>query len=286
MNPLERDKKVNEALSRLSDVDSLLLKPKLDSIDQVLDGTDAKAPRRIALLAHQELEQKIRNAPAEPTPYLELATIYRDQNRFKDALRVLDSGLGFNPDFDPMLELREDIALDFARRLCDEARRSYANQPSKDAELQAEGTERNLAQETINVCQQRLKRRPDEPTLYLRWGVALQALGRYEESIAPLEKAASYPPLRCESYLRLGKTFEALHRSLEALSHYRMAAFFRAPPASTEVREQSLRAGGDLAEKLQLIDAAVQFFEALIASKPQDIHALEKRLEAVRQLPP
>ncbi len=84
-------------LSRLLSVDELLIRPTAEQAEESL-FEPAKAPAaRISLERFQELEQCIRNSPADPAPYLELAQIYIEQERWKDARRVLDQGCNHNP---------------------------------------------------------------------------------------------------------------------------------------------------------------------------------------------
>ena len=208
-----------------------ILRPKLASIDEKLDSTSENG-RRIALLEYQELEQLIKSSPADPLPYLQLAKIYRSQNRWKDTLRVLNAGVQFNPECESLVETRENWILESAKQMYEEASREYANQPSKEAELHRLGCLTKLANDQMQLCRSRLERHPDQLILELGWGEALMILGQYNEAIVHLERAITVPSLRAEASLKLGRCQQALGQVLEALSRFRIAAFFREPAPS------------------------------------------------------
>ncbi len=284
MNEPNRDHKVEQVLSRLTAVDSLILRPKLSSIDEKLDST-SESSRRIALLEYQELEQFIKSAPADPMPYLQLAKIYRSMNRWKDVLRVLNAGVQFNPEHEPLVETRENWLFESAKVAYEEASREYARQPSKEAELERQGCLIKLANEQLQLCRSRLQRHPDQLSLEVGWGEALMLLGNFSEAVEHLERAVTIPELRSEASLKLGRCRQATGQVLEALSHYRVAAFFRAPPPSEAVAKESLTAGLNLAEQLRLKDAAIQFAEKLMELTPNDTSKIRSRIEKIQNLP-
>jgi tetratricopeptide (TPR) repeat protein len=284
LNEPNRDHKVEQALSRLTAVDSLILRPKLSSIEEKLDSA-SEGSRRIALLEYQELEQLIKSSPADPLPYLQLAKIYRSQNRWKDVLRVLNAGVQFNPEHELLVETREDWLFESARVAFDEASREYAKQPSKEAELDRQGCLIKLANEQLQLCCNRLQRHPDQMALEVGWGEALMILGKFNEAVEHLERAITVPVLRSEASLKLGRCRQAMGQVLEALSHFRVAAFFRAPPPSKTVAMESLTAGLNLAEQLRLKDAAIQFAEKLLEFTPTDSSRLRARIEMIQKIP-
>jgi tetratricopeptide (TPR) repeat protein len=284
LNEPNRDNRIEHALSRVTAIDSIILRPKLASIDEKLDSTTENG-RRIALLEYQELEQLIRSSPADPLPYLQLAKIYRSQNRWKDVLRVLNAGVQFNPECEDLVETRENWILESSKQMYDEASREYANQPSKEAELHRLGCLTKLANDQLQLCRNRLIRHPDQLALELGWGEALMILGKYNEAIEHLGRAAAIPTLRAEASLKLGRCRQALGQTLEALSSYRIAAFFREPAPPRQVMLDSLMAGLALAEQVRLRDAAIQFAEKLIEVVPAEANKLQARIELIKLLP-
>jgi tetratricopeptide (TPR) repeat protein len=200
----DKSNEVERALARYQAVDGLLLRPKLGSIDAALNVSGGSTAPRIALLAHQELEQLIRHSPADPQPYLQLAKIYQSQHRWKDTLRVLDAGVQHNPDYEPLMLLREDLILQAAEQAVDDARQNYSHDPNHESKLALERCETNLANERVQFCQKRFKRHPDQLELLVIWAGALKDLDRPEEAIPLLEQATQEPPLRARAYYELG----------------------------------------------------------------------------------
>jgi tetratricopeptide (TPR) repeat protein len=284
-NASDKSDEVERALARYQAVDGLLLRPKLGSIDAALDIGAGTAGPRIALLAHQELEQLLRNSPADPLPYLQLAKIYQSQHRWKDTLRVLDAGVQHNPDYEPLILLREDLVLQAAEQAVDDARDRNTRDPSKETQLALERCETNLANERVQFCQKRFKRHPDQRELLVIWAGALKDLSRAEEAIPLLEQAAQYPPLRARAFYDLGLCQQQLSRPIEALSGYRKAAFFRAPPPDPRLRVQALMQAFELSDRLGMVDAAIRYAELLVLAQTPQAAQLAKRIEVLKQTP-
>ncbi len=287
MSPNTSDKNddVERALARYQAVDGLLLRPKLGSIDAALDVDSSTTERRITLLAHQELEQSIRNSPADPMPYLQLAKIYQSQHRWKDTLRVLDAGVQHNPEYEPLVLLREDLILKAAEQTAEDARLAHSNDPNEETKLQLERCETNLANERIQFCRTRFKRQPEQRELLIIWAGALKDLGRSELAIPLLEQAAQYPPLRARAFYELGLCQQKLNRPIEALSAYRKAALFRAPSPSPRLRIQALSMAFELSDQLGMVDAAIRYAELLVHDRAPQAAKLAKRIEVLKQTP-
>jgi len=279
----DKNEEVERALARYQAVDGLLLRPKLGSIDAALNVSSGTNERRITLLAHQELEQLIRNSPADPRPYLQLAKIYQGQQRWKDTLRVLDAGVQHNPEYEPLVLLREDLVLQAAEQTAEDARQTHANNPSKETKLLLERCETNLANERVQFCRMRFKRHLDQRELLIIWAGALKDLERSEEAIPLLEEAAHYPPLRARAFYELGLCQQQLNRPIEALSAYRKAALFRAPPPAPRLRTQALTMAFELSDRLGMVDAAIRYAELLVHDRAPNVAKLAKRIEILKQ---
>jgi tetratricopeptide (TPR) repeat protein len=284
MSISERDEKVEQALAKLVDLDSIILRPKPGDPAASLD-LPAGAERRIALLEHQELEQQIKQAPADPLPYVKLAKLYQSQGRWKDTLRVLEAGVQHNADYEPLVELREDLLLAAAEREQTEAHQAHLQRPTAESALHCEGRERNLAEEQLRFCQQRLARHPEQTELKLRWARALRALGRYEDAIQLLNGATLPSSLRARAQYELGLNYQLSGRALQAISHFRQAALFRDPAPPPDIQQAALKAGMELAEKLHMIETALHFGGEWLQLPAAPTDMLRKRLAALQQQP-
>ena len=261
-------------LSRFADVDALFARPKL-----------TKEPTKrgsIPLERFQHLEQEIRNAPANSPPYLELGQIYINQERWNDAKRVLETGVQLCPECEPLVVLREELLLHQASELLHLAKTALAQDPSEANKYGLEQAEINYANERIRVCRDRFGRHPKQKEILINWAIGLRQLGRFDEAIELLTKAAAEPELRARASLQMGMCYQTLSRPLDALAAFRIASMFRAPPPEPKIRQRALELAMELAEENALIDSARFYAEQLLAGCDPAIRSQMK--EKIRQL--
>jgi tetratricopeptide (TPR) repeat protein len=237
----------SKLLAKYSDTDSLFVR------SNPLAQAESK-PKAIPLQRSQELEQAIRNAPANPEPYVELGQIYVDQERWVDARRVLDAGVQYCPEHEPLMILHEDLTIHLANMALEQARKLNAQRPSDENRYGVEQAETDLANRRVKVCADRYARHPDQKEILIAWAVALRQLGRQEE-----------PSIRARASFQLGICLQSLGRPLEALAAFRKAALYRSPPPEPMVRTRALEMAIAIAEENHLIDSARYYTEQLIA---------------------
>lgn len=247
----------NRLLSKFADVEGLLVRTPSEDVRP-------SKPAPIPLKRFQELEQAIKHAPANAEAYLELGRIYLEQERWNDAKRVLDSGVQFCNENEPLLLLREDLTLLLASQLVEEAKARCAQKPTAENRYELEQAEINMANERIRICSHRFARRPDEKELLVPWAIALRQLGRHDEAVDLLAQAAQVPALRARASLQLGMCFQFLARPLEALAAFRKAALFRSPPPDPAIRVRALELASTIAEEHALFDSALYYAEQLV----------------------
>jgi tetratricopeptide (TPR) repeat protein len=253
----------SKLLSKFADTDALILRA-------APSAPPPTAPPAIPLKRFQELEQAIRNAPANPDPYVELGRIYLDQKRWADAKRVLETGAQHCPECEPLALMREDLALLLASQFVDEAKRRHAEQHSEQSQYDLEQADINLANERIRICTSRFARRPTEKEILIPWAIALRQLGRHEEAVGLLTDAALDPGLRARASLQLGMCYQTLQRPLDALAALRKACLYRSPPPDPAVRIRALELAVMIAEQNQLIDSARYYAGLLLAAVDAD----------------
>ena len=246
----------SKLLARFVDVDSLFSRPAISPAST----THISIP----LERFQHLEQEIRNATANGQPYVELGQIYIDQERWSDAKRVLESGVQLCPECEPLVLMREELLLHQANQLLHQAKDALAQEPSEENQYGLEQAEVNYANERIRVCRDRFGRHTDQKELLITWAIGLRQLARYDEAIALLIKASEEPELRSRANLQLGMCYQTLSRPLDALSAFRKASMFRAPPPEPKIRQRALELAMDLAEELSLIDSARYYAQQLL----------------------
>ncbi len=261
-------------LSRFVDIDALFSRPNN------APTTSKQVP--IPLERFQHLEQEIRNAPANSQPYIELGQIYLNQERWSDAKRVLESGVQLCPESEPLVLMREELLLHQASQLLQQAKTALAQELSEENKHGLEQAEVNYANERIRVCRDRFARHPEQKEILINWAIGLRQLGRFDEAIVLLVKAADEPDLRARASLQLGMCYQTLNRPLDALSAFRKASLFRAPPPEPKIRQRALELALDLAEELSLIDSARFYAEQMLIDCDRAKQAQVK--EKLRQL--
>lgn len=249
----------SKLLAKYADTDSLFVRNNSIPIA-------ASKPAAIPLQRFQELEQAIRYAPANPAPYVELGRTYLEQERWQDAKRVLEAGVKYCSEHEPILILHEDLLVHLSAGALEEARKRQAQRPSEENRYAVEQAETDLANRRVSVCADRFARHPDQKELLVPWAVALRQLNRQEEAVAMLQEAAQEPELRARASLQLGMCLQSLDRPLEALAAFRKAALYRSPPPDSMIKTRALELAIAIAEEHQLIDSARFYTEQLLAS--------------------
>ncbi len=198
---------------------------------------------RVIRQRQQELELFIRQTPADSAAYLELAKIYRSQERHYDAIRVLEKAVGYLPDdLDIRWEL-EEAQLARALQRLQTSQEILIQSPSADHEENLERARIDWAVRRAEVCRARLSRTPGDPKLQVLLAESLRDLGSYEESMQFATAASTsleHAPLA--HYVR-GQCLLALGRPLDALSAWRSAALRRSVPAPEGVKFAGAKIG-------------------------------------------
>lgn len=267
----------SKLLAKYADTDSLLLRNTNNQ--EVLSK-----PKSIPLQRSQELEQAIRNAPANAEPYVELGQYYVDQERWTDARRVLDAGIQYCPEHEPLLILHEDLAIHLASKALEQARKLNAQRPSEESRYGLEQAETDLANRRVQVCSDRYARHPEQKEILIAWAVALRQLGRQDEAVAHLQQAAKDPAIRARASLQLGMCLQSLERPLEALSAFRKAALYRSPPPEPLIRTRALELAIAIAQENHLIDSARFYTQQLLeCCDPSQKASLQESLKKLEE---
>ena len=267
----------SKLLSRFVEIDALFARPN------IAQTSSKQTP--IPLERFQHLEQEIRNSPANSQPYVELGQIYLNQERWNDAKRVLETGFQLCPECEPLGLMREELLLHLASQSLQRAKTILAQEPSEENKYGLELAEVNYANERIRVCRDRFGRHPDQKEILINWAIGLRQLARFEEAVQLLIKAAEEPELRARASLQLGMCYQTLNRPLDALSAFRKASLFRAPPPEPKIRLRALELAMELAEELSLIDSARFYAEQMLIdcdrAKRSQIQEKLRKLESL-----
>lgn len=275
-------KSAEKPLSQFRNLDSIVDRRSPGEVQ--FGNSESAEPNRVPLNRYQELEQQIRNAPAVPDPYIELANAYRADGRLKDAKRIVDRGVHHNEECYPLLDLQEDLALEYAHMAVTQAKSQHARHKNELTEKTLHDKELDLANLRIKVCSSRLARNPNDHEFWIPWAIALRQLGRDEEAIEKLKTASKIEGIRCRALLQLGMCYQRAGSVLEALAAYRRAAFFRVPMPPLDVRKRAMELALDLAEQAALLDSALAYGELLVPlCEEKELTLLKARLETLRK---
>ena len=248
--------------------------PQLDDLKKKnpppFDREEAPAKPIVTLQRYQELEQHLRNSPADGDAYLELNRIYMDQGRYFDAKRVLDKAMEHLSDDPRIVFAWEEMQVARSRQLLDAAEEQLKKDKTQASRDNRDRCAIDLANVRIHVCTARMKRDPNDHELVLPLAASLRQLGRHQEAIDALKSKKDFPEIRARVCLQLGMALMQTEKPLEALSAFRQAALYRAPPPPEKIRDKALELAAELAEKLGLLDSARRYVQLRIDANPNE----------------
>lgn len=248
--------------------------PQLDDLKKKnppLIEQEAGSPRPLVTLQrYQELEQHLRNTPADGEAYLELTRIYMEQGRHFDAKRVLDKAMEHLSDDPRIVYEWEEMQVARSRQLLDTAEENLKKEKSQANRDARDRCIIELANVRIHVCSARMQRNPNEHELVLPLAASLRQLGRHQEAIDALQSKKNIPEIRARVCLQLGMALMQNDKPLEALAALRQAALYRAPPPSDKIRDKALELATEVSEKLGLAHAAQRYTQLRLDANPND----------------
>jgi len=249
--------------------------PQLDDLKKKnpppIDKEELPVKPVVTLERYQELEQHIRNAPADGDAYLELTRIYMDQGRFFDAKRVLDKAMEHLSDDARIVYEWEEMQVARSRQLLEQAEELLKREKSPTHRENRDRCAIDLANTRIHVCTARMKRDINDHELVLPLAASLRQLGRHQEAIDALRSKKDIPEIRARVGLQLGMALMQTDKPLEALAAFRQAALYRAPPPPEKIRDKALELATEVSEKLGLLDAARRYVKLRLDSSPNDL---------------
>lgn len=180
------------------------------------------------------LRAKIQTEPSVAHHYLELARLYRRDDKWEDARSILDAGLAAIPgDFEVGLAIA-DLEIEPFRRNLKVAQTKLAAEPG-DEKLRAQATKLNrevLARETA-YWRQRADRMPSDHAARLELGIRLVQQNMPDEAIPELQQGRKEGKLRWKALAYLGHAFR-LKRNWPLAKRNYEEAMLALPPGDEE----------------------------------------------------
>jgi tetratricopeptide (TPR) repeat protein len=237
------------------------------SYAHVMESSDSPAvdPSKAGPSRRQELEHRLRDVHTDRDAYLELAAIYRSENRPQLAAKVLQKGHEVFPEDASILWEWEEARLARSLQQLAEVREMAAKTKSVLADNEYERGQTNWATCRIQVCRARIQR--DESKAYLRLVLAeaLYDLERYDEAldeVTPLENDEHHG---ATAALWQGRCHLILGHDVKAMKYLRNACLRRAIVSPPRVRAAALKLLIDLADRHGLT-ATQQLYQTTLAS--------------------
>lgn len=217
----------------------------------------------------QVLEHRLQLARTDRDAYLELAAIYRSENRPLHAARILKQGHDIFPDDATILWEWEEARLARSMQQFVEARDMCAKTKSPLADQELDRSETDWANCRLAVCRARLKRDPSLEYLRLVLGEALYDLERYEEAIDELQPLLNHDSHSPAAAFWMGKCHLTMSHDVEAMRCLRAASLRRSVNSPPRIRIAALKLLIDLADRHGLT-ATLELYRSTLAAIQAD----------------
>ncbi len=158
-------------------------------------------------------ERMLREIAAEPDrvgPYLELADLYKLNNRLDEAEKILSRGRKIIPSDEVLRSAYADIQMSRLRRAIDGWTKRVEQFPDDTtAQAKLDQLRQKLDAYELNELRHRAKLHPTDAQVRLDLGICLARLGHHDEAIAEFQQARGNPDLKVKALQRAGQSFEA-----------------------------------------------------------------------------
>lgn len=223
-------------------------------------GGDMQQSTRVS--PEDKLKRQIGKEPQQIANYLDLAQIYVNSERYREAEAVLVKALEIsnnNPDVRERLQDAQQSNLQ--RRVADAEKKARESRSEEDV-LEYRRLRKKLRVLEMEVYKFRCERYPANLLYKYELGLRYQALAQPGEAIKQFQLAKTEPRRKGYCLLNLGQCFEQVKQSRLALSHYQQA-IEEIPDRDTDNKKLALYLAGRLALKVGDKDAAHQYLSTL-----------------------
>ncbi len=202
----------NAAISR-SGLDEAARKvPAGNAGPEPSDQPDVEELKRQAMTPEQRLRQRIQDEPAYAGAYLELADMYKLQNKLDDAEKVLAAGRKATNDDAVLLEAHADVQIARIQRHQAAWSKKLREDPTDlNAKDKLDKLTAMLLDYELKEYKRRVEHHPEELATRFQFGLRLVRAGRTDEAIAEFQQArnANASKIRSEALYQLAQCFVA-----------------------------------------------------------------------------
>ena len=218
-------------------------------VEEESETTEEEAPQ-VERSRRQELEHHLKASPTDLDAFMELAKIYRVENRPIDARRVLEQAVEIFPDEKELLWEYEEAVLARSLQQLREVTELAGRMNNPETERELKRCQDDWAHRRVEICRSRLNRDPSLMHLRIVLAEALHDAGMHENAIEELEPVLEDDELSPTGYFIQGQCLLSIGKDLEAMSALRAASMRRSNVAPVRLRIAALRLLCETAEKL------------------------------------
>lgn len=177
--------------------------PEIDEEAEALRGKQALSPE-------QRFERDMKADPTKAGPYLELAEMYRHQQRLDEARDLLARGLKALPDHALLRDSYAEVQIARLRKAIDQIKTRLRDQPDDaEAKDKLQKFTAKLSDYELAEYKRRAEARPDDHQIRFEFARRLAAAGQHDAAISEYQAARSSPQFKVKALIGAGESFEA-----------------------------------------------------------------------------
>ncbi|MEO1618261.1 MAG: hypothetical protein AAFV88_20575 [Planctomycetota bacterium] len=241
--------------------DELLRRDAPTPEDESGEDDESRAP--VQLERRQELEHKLKSNPTDLEGFLELAAIYRQEERPLEAKRLLTQAAEIFPENESVRFQLEEAILARSLQQFREVSDLAARLKSPEALRELERSQSDWACRRMDVCHARLQRDPSQTPLRMALAEAKFDAEMFEDSFEDCGELLSHDEFAPQAHFLRAKCLMALGKEIPAMKELRAIAMRRAVVAPEALRRASLQMLCELADKHSFTATGSQYHEML-----------------------
>ena len=234
--------------------------------------------------ADEKLKRQIAANPEELEPYLALADLYNQEERFREAEATLTKAVEVSGGRQDIKERLEDARLTNLQSRIRAAEKQAKTSGTEEDLQEHKRLRRKLKVLELEIYKARVERYPTNLGFKHELGLRYQAVGDYKEAIKQFQLARNDPRRRGMCLLALGQCFQQIKQGRLAMDHYDQAVA-EIPDRETDNKKLALYHAGWLALRLKDRAAARRHLTALanLDFGYKDVAALLDKTEELEQ---
>ena len=222
---------------------------------KVVSKTESGAS--VEMTHEQFLEQKIRQHPRDPEPYLELGEIYTQNENFEKAVDILTRAYSSCGDVSGIRDRLEDVEIRLMRQKLVKVEKKDGRASDAWKQLRHE-----LNLKELEIWKNRCERYPNNLSFKYDLGLRFQMQKLYQEAIQQFQQAKKEPRRHGICCLALGQCFQEIKQYRLALSNYEEAIEV-IPDRDADNKKKAYYLAGKLSLALKEFTLAEKFLASL-----------------------